>query len=41
MRGSDGMQEALFTLARLEDFVPADHPLRPSSKLVNESAAAS
>ena len=28
MRGSDGMQEGLFTLAKLEDFVPADHPLR-------------
>jgi hypothetical protein len=23
------MQEALFTMAKLEDFVPADHPLRP------------
>jgi len=22
------MQEALFTVAKLEDFVPADHPLR-------------
>ena len=29
MRGSDGMQEALFTVAKLEDFVPANHPLRP------------
>jgi hypothetical protein len=28
MRGSDGMQEALFIVAKLEDFVPADHPLR-------------
>ena len=28
MRGSDGMQEGLFTLAKLEDFVPTDHPLR-------------
>lgn len=24
MRGSDGMQEALFTVARLEDFLPKD-----------------
>lgn len=31
------MQEALFTLAKLEDFVPADHPLRPISALVNEA----
>ena len=26
MRGSDGMQESLFTMAKLEDFVPSDHP---------------
>ncbi|SFQ40981.1 IS5 family transposase [Variovorax sp. 770b2] len=37
MRGSDGMQEALFTVAKLEDFVPADHPLRPIRGLVNEA----
>lgn len=37
MRGSDGMQEALFTLAKLEDFVPSDHPLRPIRLLVNEA----
>lgn len=37
MRGSDGMQESLFTMARLEDFVPADHPLRPIRALVNEA----
>lgn len=37
MRGSDGMQEALFTVAKLEDFVPADHPLRPIHALVNEA----
>jgi transposase len=29
------MQEALFTMAKLEDFVPADHPLRPIRSLVN------
>jgi transposase len=39
MRGSDGMQEALFTVAKLEDFVPADHPLRPIRLLVNEALA--
>lgn len=37
MRGSDGMQEALFTVAKLEDFVPSDHPLRPIRLLVNEA----
>lgn len=37
MRGSDGMQEALFTVAKLEDFVPADHPLRSIRLLVNEA----
>lgn len=37
MRGSDGMQEALFTLAKLEDFVPTDHPLRAIRDLVNEA----
>ncbi len=39
MRGSDGMQEALFTLAKLEDFVPVDHPLRSIRTLVNEALA--
>lgn len=37
MRGADGMQESLFTMAKLDDFVPADHPLRLIRKLVNES----
>jgi transposase len=37
MRGADGMQEALFTVAKLEDFVPADHPLRAIRILVNEA----
>lgn len=37
MRGSDAMQESLFTVAKLEDFVPADHPLRPIRSLVNEA----
>ncbi|MEO6747458.1 MAG: IS5 family transposase, partial [Caldimonas sp.] len=35
MRGSDGMQEAMFTFAKLEDFVPAEHPLRGIAGLVN------
>jgi transposase len=37
MRGSDGMQEALFTVAKLEDFVPLDHPLRAIRGVVNEA----
>lgn len=37
MRGSDGMQEGLFTLAKLDDFVPAEHPLRSIRALVNEA----
>lgn len=37
MRGADGMQESLFTVAKLDDFVPPDHPLRPIRLLVNEA----
>src|SRR5487761_2606243 len=39
MRGSDAMQESLFMMAKLEDFVPADHPLRPIRLLVNRALA--
>jgi transposase len=31
------MQESLFTMSKLEDFVPVDHPLRPIRVLVNEA----
>ena len=31
------MQEGLFTLAKLDDFVPGDHPLRAIRVLVNEA----
>lgn len=37
MRGSDVMQESLFTVSKLEDFVPMDHPLRVIRSLVNEA----
>ena len=37
MRGMDEMQETLFTTVKLEDFVPADHPLRPIRLLVNQA----
>lgn len=28
MRGADTFTESMFTMRRLEDFVPANHPLR-------------
>lgn len=31
------MQETLFTTVKLEDFVPADHPLRAIRLLVNDA----
>ncbi|MGH8513507.1 MAG: IS5 family transposase [Gammaproteobacteria bacterium] len=37
MRGSDGVQESLFTVAKLDDFVPIDHPLRAIRTLVNQA----
>ena len=40
MRGPDAMQESLFTVAKLDDFVPADHPLRLIRVPVNDALAA-
>ncbi len=40
MRGADAMQEGLFTVAKLDDFVPADHPLRAIRVLVNDALTA-
>lgn len=37
MRGLDEMQESLFTMSKLEDFVPSDHPLRRLRVLVNDA----
>lgn len=37
MRGSDVMQEPLFTSFTLESFVPKNHPLRPMRDLFNEA----
>jgi transposase len=37
MRGSDATQESLFTVAKLDDFVPLDHPLRGIAALVNRA----
>jgi transposase len=40
MRGADAMQESLFTVAKLDDFVPIDHPLRAIRLLVNDALSA-
>lgn len=37
MRGVDVFTEPLFTIKRLDDFVPANHPLRPVREMVNEA----
>ena len=37
MRGMDEMRETLFRTVKLEDFVSADHPLRPIRLLVNQA----
>lgn len=37
MRGADVFMESLFTMRKLEDFVPADHPLRPIRTMINEA----
>jgi transposase len=39
MRGADRYNESLFTTIKLEDFVPADHPLRPIRGWVNDALA--
>ncbi|AOS14477.1 IS5 family transposase [Xanthomonas oryzae] len=35
MRGVDVFSEQLFTVKRLEEFIPANHPLRPVREMVN------
>ncbi len=37
MRGSDVMQEALFTTVHLDRYVPADHPLRAMRRLFDDA----
>ena len=37
MRGTDIFTESPFTLHRLEDFVPASHPLRAIRQMVNQA----
>lgn len=40
MRGRDNRSEGLFSYVRLEERVPADHPLRPIRELADEVVAA-
>jgi hypothetical protein len=35
MRGIDVFSEQLFTVKRLEEFIPANHPLRPVREMIN------
>src|SRR3954468_16761039 len=39
MRGRDSYSESLFTTVKLEDFVPAKHPLRQIRLWVNDALA--
>jgi transposase len=39
MRGADTFTEGLFTLKKLDDFVPANHPLRIIRTMVNKALA--
>ncbi|RZA29647.1 MAG: IS5 family transposase [Proteobacteria bacterium] len=39
MRGADTFTESLFTMRRLEDFIPAHHPLRPIRQMANAALA--
>ena len=39
MRGADTFTESLFSVRKLDDFVPASHPLRPIRKMVNTALA--
>ncbi len=37
MRGADGYTEAMFTMTKLDEFVPASHPLRPIRLWLNDA----
>lgn len=39
MRGADHFTESLFIMRKLEDYVPAEHPLRPIRAMVNAALA--
>ncbi|TDF61264.1 IS5/IS1182 family transposase, partial [Cupriavidus sp. L7L] len=37
MRGADTFTESLFTMRRLDDFVPKSHPLRSIRAMANQA----
>jgi transposase len=37
MRGADAHIESMFTMSKLDDFIPANHPLRPIRLWLNEA----
>ena len=37
MRAADGFTELMFTVLKLDDFVPKDHPLRPIRSWLNDA----
>jgi hypothetical protein len=39
MRGADTFTESLFSFRKLDDFVPASHPLRSVRVMANEALA--
>ncbi|OIR00281.1 hypothetical protein GALL_177390 [mine drainage metagenome] len=39
MRGTDSDNAALFSTVKLDDFIPANHPLRPIRTWLNEARA--
>ena len=39
MRGADTFTESLFTMRRLDDFIPSNHPLGEIRKMANAALA--
>jgi transposase len=37
MRGADTLHESLFSISKLDDFIPTVHPLRPMREMVNQA----
>jgi transposase len=37
MRGADTLHESLFSISKLDDFIPTVHPLRPIREMVNQA----
>ncbi len=40
MRGADVLQESMFSVKRLNDYLPAAHPMRPIRNRVNAALKA-